>query len=221
MQIDVAAVAERLSVVRERIAHTGATGVRIVAVTKGFGPDAWLAAASVGLHDIGENYAQEALANQATGRSDALALHFIGRLQTNKVKALASVVDVWQTVDRRELADVLAQRVPGAHVFIQVNVSAEPQKGGCSMQDADALVSYCAAAGLQVKGLMTVGQAGDSTKIAAGFRWLRQAADRLSLAECSMGMSDDLEIALGEGATIVRIGSGLFGKRPDIGTHTN
>ncbi len=221
MEIDVAMVAERLSVVRQRIARTGATGVRIVAVTKGFGPEAWSAAAAVGLRHIGENYAQEALGKQAAGRPEGLSLHFIGRLQTNKAKAIAPFVDVWQTVDRRELADTVAARAPGAQIFVQVNVSEEPQKGGCSMTDTDAFVGYCAGVGLRVNGLMTVGLAGDSARVAAGFRWLRQAADRLSLDECSMGMSDDLEIALGEGATTVRIGSSLFGKRPDIGTHTN
>jgi PLP dependent protein len=219
--IDVTSVAECLATVRSRVAKAGGDQVRILAVSKGFGPDAWAAAAQVGLHDVGENYAQEALAKQATGRPDGVSLHFIGRLQTNKVKALAPIVDVWQTVDRRELVDVLARRVPNARVLIQVNVSQEPQKGGCGMAEADALVAYSLAAGLRVEGLMTVGKEGAPTEIAAGFRWLRQAADRLSLVECSMGMSDDLEIAVGEGATMIRVGSALFGKRPDVGAHTN
>jgi PLP dependent protein len=146
---------------------------------------------------------------------------FIGRLQTNKVNALASVVDVWQSVDRVSLADAIAKRASGARVFVQVNVSEEPQKGGCAMKDADSLVAHSRAVGLDVIGLMTVGRAGATAEITTGFRWLRDATDRLKLPECSMGMSGDLEIAVGEGATMVRVGSALFGDRPEIRPHSN
>lgn len=221
MTLDASLVAHRLAAVQARLAAVGGQTVKILAVTKGFGPDALSVANALGLHDIGENYAQELIAKLQPTKPDGLRVHFIGRLQTNKVTALAPVVDVWQSVDRVNLADAIAKRAPGAQVFVQVNVSEEPQKGGCAMKDADALVAHSRAVGLNVVGLMTVGRAGASAEVATGFRWLRDAADRLALPECSMGMSDDLEIAVGEGATMIRVGSALFGERPEIRPHSH
>jgi pyridoxal phosphate enzyme (YggS family) len=223
--IDPAVVAERLAEVRARIAGAGGTDVTIMAVTKGFGPDAITAAAAVGLTNIGENYAQELLAKLPAvppgARPFAVRVHFIGRLQSNKVRQLAPVVDVFQTVDRFSLVREIAQRKPGASVMIQVNVSDEPQKGGCTPDDVAPLVEHALAAGLLVDGLMTVGRTGTPEQAGQGFRLLRSVADRLGLAECSMGMTDDLEVAVAEGSTMVRVGSALFGKRPGSAVATN
>jgi PLP dependent protein len=212
-----AVLADRFAALRHRLDEAGGQGVRVLAVTKGFGPEAWTAASAVGLTDVGENYAQEALAKSSAGTLGMLKLHFIGRLQSNKVKLLAPYIAVWQSVDRAEVADAIARRSPAARVFVQVNVSGQAQQGGCDMAKTDALVAHCQGAGLAVEGLMTIGRQGSDDDIATGFRWLRHTADRLGLVECSMGMSSDLEIAVGEGATMVRVGTALFGKRPELG----
>lgn len=206
------AVAERLAVVRERIRRAGGDGVEVVAVTKGFGVDAVEAALGAGLGRIGENYAQELLAKRDAVQ--AAQVHFIGRLQSNKVRSLAQVVDVFETVDRRSLVDELARRVPGAAVMVQVNATGESGKGGCAPEEVSELVDIARSRGLDVTGLMTVGPTGGGPEDArAGFRVVRRLVDELGLGECSMGMSDDLEVAVGEGSTQVRVGSSLFGDR--------
>ncbi len=219
---DQPSVADRLAVVRNRIAAAGGdrSRVRIVAVTKGFGPEAARDALALGLTDLGESYAQELVAKASTLAADVPTggpsprWHFIGRLQSNKVRHLASVVDCWQSVDRGSLIEAIARHSPGAHVLIQVNVSGESQKGGCAPEDGARLVDLASEQGLVVDGLMAVGRTGPAAEARAGFALLRDLADRLGLAECSMGMSHDLEVAVAEGATMVRIGEGLFGPRP-------
>lgn len=216
--IEPAAVAERLERVRARIrAAGGGDDVTVVAVTKGFGVDALEAAVAVGITDIGENYAQELVSKLEALSVPRPHVHFIGRLQRNKVRLLVPHVDLWQSVDRRSVLDEIARRAPGAAVLVQVNVSDEPQKGGCERAEVDALVEAARSGGLDVRGLMAVGPAGDPETARPGFRWLRQRCDDLGLAVCSMGMTDDLEVAVAEGATMVRIGTALFGPRPTLG----
>ena len=211
-----AAVQDRLETIRGRIRGAGGTdAVRIVAVTKGFGAEAVAAAVAAGLVDIGESYASE-LATKAlasTGGATPIRWHFIGRLQTNKVRRLSTTVHLWQSVDRTGVVTELARRAPGAGVLVQVNVSGEAQKGGCDPADAPALVAEAAAAGLAVRGLMCVAAAGGNEAARPGFRLLRSLADDLGLEERSMGMSGDLEAAVEEGATIVRLGTALLGPR--------
>ena len=141
-------------------------------------------------------------------------VHFIGHLQSNKVRLLAPVVDVWETVDRPTLARSIARAAPGSRVFVQVNTSGESQKSGCGPEETGALVADCRDEGLVVEGLMTIGPLAEPAAARPGFRLLRELADELGLVGCSMGMSADLEIAVEEGATHVRIGSALFGPRP-------
>lgn len=214
----VARVGEGLAHVRERIVAAGGdlAVVRIVAVTKGFGPEAMAAALANGAADVGENYAQEAAAKvTAMGEAAAsLRVHFIGQLQSNKVKLLAPHVALWQTIDRPSIAQAVARHAPGAEVLVQVNVSDEAQKGGCAPAEAEALVAAATAAGLTVRGLMTVGRTGPPEAARPGFALLRSLCDRMGLAVCSMGMTDDLHVAVAEGATMVRVGSALFGMRP-------
>ena len=216
--IDVSVVAERLDVVRDRVAAAGGDPehITIVAVTKGFGVDAVVAARRAGLDDIGENYAQElaAKADALAGAGPGPRWHFVGRLQRNKVRVLAPLVTLWQTVDRRPLVEEVARRAPGAAVLVQVNISREPQKGGCPPDEAPALVHDCRDAGLDVRGLMTVGPAGRPEEADVGFRTLADLADRLALPVRSMGMTDDLEVAVRAGSTMLRIGRALFGPRP-------
>jgi pyridoxal phosphate enzyme (YggS family) len=212
--IDATAVAAALERVRARIAAAGGDeSVQVLAVTKGFGPEVIDAAVAAGCRAIGENYAQELIAKrEAASRA---AVHFIGQLQTNKVRQIAGLVQVYETVDRLRLIDEIARRAPGASVLIQVDTAAEPGKGGCAVGDIDGLVEAARGAGLDVRGLMTVGPTvGGPSAARAGFRIVRSAVDRLGLSTCSMGMTDDLEIAVAEGSTQVRVGSALFGPRP-------
>lgn len=215
-----AAVADRLAAVRARIDAAGADvdAVTIVAVTKGFGAEVVRAALGAGLSDLGESYAQELVAKvDALGAApgdDGPRWHFVGRLQSNKVRLVADHVDCWHSVDRPSLGEELARRRPGARVLAQVNISGEPQKGGCEPDATAGLVADLRSLGLRVTGLMGIGPAGDPERARPGFRRLVGLADDLGLADRSIGMSDDFAVAVSEGATIVRIGRALFGDRP-------
>jgi pyridoxal phosphate enzyme (YggS family) len=211
------AVSSRLAEVRRRIEAAGGDVeiVKIIAVTKGFGPEAVFAAEEAGLADLGENYAQELVAKAAA--AEKVRWHFVGRLQRNKVRELAPIVHLWQSVDREALGHEIAKRSPGARVLVQVNVSDEPQKGGCSWAEAPGLVERLRAGGLTVEGLMAVGPAGPPEAARPGFRRLARLAGELDLAELSIGMTGDLEVAVQEGATMVRVGTALFGPRPGPG----
>lgn len=227
--IEPADVARRLDIVRNRIADAGGDdAVTIVAVTKGFGPDAVVAAHAVGLNEVGENYAQEMVEKRsAVGDAvrDALTWHFIGQLQSNKVRLLAGHVDLWQTIDRVKLGSAIVRRTHEATVdagegrrrpstLVQVNPGAGDHKGGCALDKVPALVAVLRDAGVDVVGLMSVGIAGDDGATRRAFDDVIAMADRLELSIRSMGMSADLELAVAAGTTMVRIGSDLFGPRP-------
>jgi PLP dependent protein len=201
--------------VRRRIADAGGQDVRIVCVTKGFGLDALAALRSAGATDIGESYARELGAKSTAdpGLVEALAVHFIGRIQTNKVRLVAPLVTLWQSVDRVEVAREIARRAPDASVLIQVNVSGEASKGGCAPSAAGALVAQARGLGLDVQGLMTVGHSAGPPQARAGFVLLASLVDDLGLPVCSMGMSGDLEVAVESGSTMVRVGSAILGTR--------
>ena len=193
--------------------------MKIVAVTKGFGPDAVAAAVEAGLADVGENYAQELLAKaKDLSAQPGAALephwHFIGQLQRNKIRKIAGLVRLWQSVDRPELAAEIARRAPGARVLVQVDIAGIGGRGGCRPEETEVLVHGCRGAGLEVSGLMAVGPPGPPEQARAGFRLLAAQAEELGLAELSMGMTADIEVAIEEGATMVRVGTALFGPRP-------
>ena len=209
-------VTATLAAVRERIASTGRApdDVRIVAVTKGFGPEAVDAAIAAGVVDCGENFAQ-ALVEKAGTAPAALRWHFLGPVQRNKVKALAPHVSLWHGIDREPAGAEVARRQPGAAVLVQVNLTGAHDRPGCSWTEVGALVARLRLLDLEVRGLMGVASR-DPVEARAQFRRLAKAADDLGLPEVSMGMSGDLEVAVEEGATIVRIGTALFGARPGI-----
>jgi len=220
--IDATAVRAGLDRVRDRIADAGGDpdAVAVVAVTKGFGPEAPLAALGAGLADLGENYAQELLEKaDAVDAADVPAprWHFIGRVQSNKVRLLAGRVACWQSIDRAALVDELARRAPGARLLVQVDVAADPGKGGADPEDVPDLVARARDAGLDVTGLMAVGVAGDEPATEAAFARTASLADRLDLPERSFGMSGDLAAAVRAGTTMVRVGTALFGPRPPAG----
>jgi PLP dependent protein len=194
--------------------------VEILAVTKGFGAEVVVAAVAAGCSMIGENYAQELRAKLAAMDDLAPAgerpdIHFIGRLQSNKVRLLATEVDVWESVDRATLLDEIARRRPGATVLIQVNASGEAHKGGCPPPEVEVLAEHARSLNLDLNGVMTVGPtSGDVAATRRAFELTRRLADELGLPTCSMGMTDDLDLALDAGTTRVRVGTALFGRRP-------
>jgi pyridoxal phosphate enzyme (YggS family) len=214
------AIAEHVAEVRSRIgdaarrAGRDPASVTLVAATKTVDVERVQAVVDAGVTDVGENRAQELLTKTAVVAAPALEVrwHFLGRLQRNKVKALAPWVACWQSVDRPELAAEIARRAPGARVLVEVNLADEPQKGGCPPGALAGLVEQLRGDGLEVAGLMTVPpRDADPRRF---FAALREHAAALELRELSMGMTDDYEVAVEEGATMVRVGRALFGARP-------
>jgi pyridoxal phosphate enzyme (YggS family) len=209
--------------VRARIAHAARNAgrapddVRLVAVSKEHPPAAVAQALDAGQVDFGENRAQELLAKAELldAHVPRPCWHFVGRLQRNKVRLVAPHVVWWHSIDRAELGTELARFAPGARVLVQVNVAGEPQKGGCAPADVDALVDRLRADRLEVCGLMTVPP--EHADPRPHFAALRSLGERLGLRELSMGMTADFEVAIGEGATIVRVGSAVFGPRRSTG----
>jgi PLP dependent protein len=190
--------------------------VRLVAATKTVPAERVAEAVALGVTDVGENRAQELLAKAdtlaatATTQAD-VRWHFLGRLQRNKVRGLAGRVTWWQSVDREALGAAIARHAPGARVLVEVNLADEPQKGGCAPTDAGRLIDALRESGLRVEGLMTIPPEGDDPR-----RWfaaLRELGGDLGVHHLSMGMTDDYEIAVEEGATMVRIGRAIFGAR--------
>lgn len=213
-------VAARVAEVRERIdaAARGAgrdpSAVALVAATKTVVPDLVVAAVSAGIGDLGENRAQELLekAPVVAAGAPSARWHFLGALQRNKVRQLVPWVRTWQSVDREVLALEIAKRAPGARVLVEVNLAAEPQKAGCAVADAPALVDRLRTLGLEVAGLMTIPPPADDPR--PWFARLRALAASTDVQELSMGMSADYEAAIAEGATMIRIGRAIFGDRP-------
>jgi uncharacterized pyridoxal phosphate-containing UPF0001 family protein len=210
---------ERLAVVRARI-EAGAPEpdkVTLVAVTKGFGADAVRAALGAGLTAVGENYADELVAKAAEVAADAEPApewHYLGAIQRNKVARLAPLVSCWQSVSRVEEGRAIARRHPGARVLVEVDVAGLPGRGGVPPAEVPGLVAALRDEDLDVAGLMAVGAPGPPEGARPGFREVARLADALGLGVRSMGMTDDLEVALAEGSTMVRVGRALFGARP-------
>jgi pyridoxal phosphate enzyme (YggS family) len=213
-------LAGALAEVRARIAAAcGRAGrdeasVRLVAVTKTVPVERVQAIVDLGQRDLGENRAQELLA-KAPLLSGGPVFHFVGRLQRNKVARLAPVVSWWHSVDGAALGEAIARHAPGASVLVQVNVGEEAQKGGVAPEQAAVLVDGLRGLGLDVRGLMTVPPQGPDPR--PHFARLRELAAGLGLPELSMGMSGDFEVAIEEGATVVRVGTALFGVRQSGG----
>jgi len=170
-----------------------------------------------GLTQIGENYAQELIAKATELESLGLEWHAIGQLQSNKIRPLAAHVGLWQSVDRLKIGRRIAEHQPGAEVLVQLqprDVPADGPKGGCRPEDAAQLVSDLRALGLVVSGVMTVGVNGDRQGSIRAFADARSLADEFDLPHRSYGMSGDLEDAVDQGSTMVRLGTALFGARP-------
>lgn len=196
--------------------------VRVLVVSKTQTADAIRQANDAGQCDFGENYLQEALEKQASLGDLPLVWHFIGPIQSNKTKLIAEHFDWVHSVDRLKIAQRLSDQRPehlaSLNVCLQVNVSGEASKSGCEPQEVRELAQAIAALPrLRLRGLMAIPEpTDDPTEQRAAFARLRQLKSELGgdLDTLSMGMSQDLEAAIAEGATWVRIGTAVFGARP-------
>lgn len=222
-------VHERLAEVIERIAAAATrcgrdpAQVRLIAVSKGFPVDAVVEAYSAGATDLGENRAQE-LREKALAVTVPVQWHFIGHLQTNKARHVVGTARLIHSVDRFGLAEELARRARsqrvGQEVLVEVNISGEASKHGVEPARALSLAEEIDALdGLEVRGLMTMAPLADNPEASRPvFRELRDLGERLRQVlpdanQLSMGMSRDFEVAIEEGATLVRVGEAIFGPR--------
>jgi pyridoxal phosphate enzyme (YggS family) len=226
--MDFPALPGSLARVREAVARHQAAGgwthpVRIVAVTKTHGPEAVRAAVAAGLTDVGENRVQEAVQKQDALADVRVDWHLIGTLQRNKARHAVGRFALIHSVDRLDLAVELDRRVADGSrqaVLVQVNCSDEPQKGGVEPEGLPALLDGMAGLGrLDVRGLMTMSaltpDVAEQRRAFRRLRELRDAGERAGhrLPDLSMGMSGDYPVAVEEGATMIRLGTVLFGER--------
>ncbi|MDR3417874.1 MAG: YggS family pyridoxal phosphate-dependent enzyme [Nevskia sp.] len=224
---NLAAVLQRMEQARAAAGRPPGS-VRLVAVTKAHPAAAIAAAVAAGQRDFGESYLQEALPKIQALQGQGLCWHYIGPVQGNKTRELAAHFDWVHGVDRPRIAERLsAQRPEGLNalnVCVQVNISGEASKSGCAAEQAAALCAAVAALPrLRLRGLMTIPRPGDDAEaVRPAFRRLRElfqsirdggAVDPQCFDTLSMGMSDDFEVAVAEGATLVRIGTAIFGAR--------
>jgi pyridoxal phosphate enzyme (YggS family) len=221
-------IAARLAAVRDRMeraacrAQRDVTAVRLVLASKTQPPDAIRAAYACGVREFGENYVQEAIAKQdALADLGGLRWHLIGHLQTNKARDSVNRFTLIHSLDSERLASALgrARREPQVPVLIEVNAAGEVSKSGVAEAEVERLIDGARAV-VEILGLMTIPPpASDPESSRSHFAALRATRDRLAaatglaLSELSMGMTDDFEVAIEEGATIVRVGRAIFGER--------
>lgn len=226
--IQASQVAIALENVRSRIERASAKSagkpdVTILAVTKGFGPDAVAAALATGLTNIGENYYQEAADKfAAVSWPEGTTRHYVGRVQRNKARRIAALFDVVHTVDDLTIAQALDDAAAGErktlNVLVQLNAALDSRQGVRPDELSDFVSALGARKNLRMRGLMVMGPR-DGIATAAAFERARFQFERLRSASpdfdmLSMGMSDDLELAIAAGSTMLRIGTALFGARP-------
>lgn len=222
MTFQTSPLSERLSALQRNIAATlcalpGAPAPRLIAVSKGQPVAAIEAAIALGVQDFGENRVQEAHEKWPAllAAHPQVRLHLIGPLQTNKVKEAVALFHAIHTIDREKLADAVAAECAkqgrAVQCLIQVNTGEEPQKAGVAPQALAALVAHCRQIGLPICGLMCVPPAGQPP--APHFALLYKNARAYAMDELSMGMSGDFETAIRFGATMIRVGTALFGER--------
>jgi hypothetical protein len=222
-----ATIAERVAHVRQRVeraaerAGRSPAEVTIVAVSKGFPPSAIDEVVVAGIADVGENRVQEASAKIVALRPSLegpITWHLVGHLQTNKAKTALELFDIIHSVDSLHLAQVLSHpdRAGPLPILLEVNMAGEASKFGLPPSEAAAAAQAIARLPrLDLRGLMTVAPfVSDPETVRPVFRELRRLRDALGLPELSMGMTDDFEVAIEEGATLVRIGRAIFGERP-------
>jgi len=223
IQLSLNHVQQRIKDAQQRYKREQQT-VTLLAVSKTRTVEELVLAIEAGQHCFGENYLQEALDKIAALKQHTLQWHFIGPIQSNKTRPIAEHFDWVHSVDRLKIAQRLSEQrpihLPALNICLQVNIDAETSKSGCSLEELPELVAQVSnLPNIQLRGLMAIPQATETLEQQRQpFRRLREAMDQLRqqgypLDTLSMGMSGDLEAAIAEGATIVRIGTDIFGPR--------
>lgn len=207
-------------ILRRGLVASGGRKFEIIAISKTFTPEAVACAYQAGLRDFGENYADELIEKSSHDSlmfgDDPLRWHFVGSIQSRKVKKLARYVSIWHSVARKKEIDLISNHSVGARIFVQVRFDQSDIRNGVAIGEAEELVNYGRENGLKVLGLMTVPPIVDSERLSRIFESVNAERERLKLDYCSMGMSEDFELALRSGATHVRIGRAIFGRRLNV-----
>jgi len=206
-------VKERAQELAEAVKTKSGGNAILLPVTKGFGVGEVQAMLEVGLTKVGESYAQEILEKAKSITDDRLDWHMIGRIQRNKVRKLSETVDLWHSVDREELIAEISKHKSDSKILIQVDMNDRHEQGGCSPENVPNLIEFASDKGVKVEGLMTIGVDHDIEATKNIFSELAKLSKKMGLKEISMGMSNDFEIAIDYGATILRVGRSIFGER--------
>ena len=208
-------IKERLEEINEIIDAKAQNPVTLIGVTKGFTHEEVIIASELGIKNFGENYAQELLTKNPLVDPE-ISWHYIGQLQSNKIRKISHLVDVWHSVTSLKLAREIHKRNDQAQILLQVSLMGPSNSKGFEVEQLPQLISELRDMNIDISGLMTMGVPGDMVATRVVFKELRKLADTFELPECSMGMSDDFEIALESGASMIRVGSAIFGnRRPD------
>ena len=208
-------IKERLEEINKIIDAKAQNPVTLIGVTKGFTHEEVNIANKLGIKNFGENYAQELLTKNPLADPE-ISWHYIGQLQSNKIRKISHLVDVWHSVTSLKLAKEIHKRNDQAQILLQVSLMGPSNSKGFEVEQLPQLISELRNKNIDISGLMTMGVPGDMVATRVVFKELRKLADTFELPECSMGMSDDFEIALESGASMIRVGSAIFGnRRPD------
>ena len=208
-------IKERLQEINKIIDAKAQNPVTLIGVTKGFTHEEVNIASKLGIKNFGENYAQELLTKNPLVDPE-ISWHYIGQLQSNKIRKISHLVDVWHSVTSLKLAREIHKRNDQAQILLQVSLMGPSNSKGFEVEQLPQLISELRDMNIDISGLMTMGVPGDMVATRVVFKELRKLADTFELPECSMGMSDDFEIALESGASMIRVGSAIFGnRRPD------
>ena len=208
-------IKERLEEINKIIDAKAQNPVTLIGVTKGFTHEEVNIASELGIKNFGENYAQELLTKNPLVDPE-ISWHYIGQLQSNKIRKISHLVDVWHSVTSLKLAREIHKRNDQAQILLQVSLMGPSNSKGFEVEQLPQLISELRDMNIDISGLMTMGVPGDMVATRVVFKELRKLADTFELPECSMGMSGDFEIALESGASMIRVGSAIFGnRRPD------
>ena len=208
-------IKERLQEINKIIDAKAQNPVTLIGVTKGFTHEEVNIASELGIKNFGENYAQELLTKNPLVDPE-ISWHYIGQLQSNKIRKISHLVDVWHSVTSLKLAREIHKRNDQAQILLQVSLMGPSNSKGFEVEQLPQLISELRDMNIDISGLMTMGVPGDKVATRVVFKELRKLADTFELPECSMGMSGDFEIALESGASMIRVGSAIFGnRRPD------
>ena len=205
-------IKERLERINRLVNDKAQNPVTLIGVTKGFSHEEINIASELGIKHFGENYAQELLTKDPLVVAET-SWHFIGQLQSNKIRRISHLVDVWHSVTSLKLAREIHKHNNQSQILLQVSLMGPSNSKGFEVEELPGLISKLRDESIDISGLMTMGVPGDMVATRVVFEKLRKLADTFELSECSMGMSDDFQVALESGSSMIRVGSAIFGNR--------